>query len=452
MQISTKIGYSAGDFGLSISYFVVGFFYMYYLTDVAGIAPWLAGSVIFIGKLWEGIGNPLAGILSDKTKSAFGQKRAFILFGAIPFAVSFVLLWIIPASYDNGIKFVLAIISLLLYTSAYSVVAVPYMALVPVMTNDYDERTQITGIRAVMSTLGIVLGGGAALLVSSFTDLVLGLRTMAIGFAVFTAMSLLIAARSVKGVEKANNKSSIIVRASLGRYISLMKEKNVAILLAFKFLGAVATGCLIASIPYFAKNVLANTGSSSIGVGIYTICSALLIPVWYKLTRVFDKRRLLLIANSLGAVVLVLTSLLVNRGYTIQFFVGCALLGIIMSSYLLIPYSLVPDLVEFYRHKRGEQHESLYFGLWMTVHQLGIAVSGFMLGGLLSLAGYNGSSEVQTPSAILAIRLAFGFIPGLFLVLAAAVLQKYGITRTIYQKVLSELERHNAHDREAYSP
>jgi Na+/melibiose symporter-like transporter len=448
MQISKKIGYSAGDFGLSISYFVVGFFYMYYLTDIAGITPWLAGSVIFIGKLWEGIANPLAGVLSDKTKSISGQKRAFILFGAVPFAASFALLWLIPASYDEWVKFLLAIFSLLLYTSAYSAISVPYMAMVPVMTSDYDERTQITGIRAVVSTLGIILGGGAALLVSSFSDMVLGLRTMAIGFALFTALSLLIAARSVRDVE-ANNKNAAIVRANLAQYLSVIREKNVVILLVFKFLGAIATGCLIASIPYFAKNVLSNTASSSIGVAIYTISSALLIPVWYKLTQFFDKRRLLLIANCLGAVVLLLTGLLVNQGSTLQFFLGCALLGIIMSSYLLIPYSLVPDLVEFYRHKRGEQHESLYFGLWMTVHQLGIAVSGFMLGAFLSISGYVGSSDVQTDSAILTIRLAFGLIPGLFLVLAAAVLQKYGITRTVYQKVQAELEQREASEPEA---
>jgi len=190
-----KIGYAAGDFGISVSYFVVGFFFMYYLTDIVGMSPWLAGTVVFIGKTCEGLTNPLIGIFNDRTRSRFGAKRLFVLFGSIPFALSFILLWLIPSSLNEWVKFILATSSMLLYSTAYTFVSVPYMALVPVMTDDYDERTQITGIRAALSTLGIVLGGGAALFISSFSDETLGLRIMATGFGIFTALSLLIAAQ-----------------------------------------------------------------------------------------------------------------------------------------------------------------------------------------------------------------------------------------------------------------
>jgi GPH family glycoside/pentoside/hexuronide:cation symporter len=436
-----KIGYSAGDFGISISYFVVGFFFMYYLTDIVGISPLLAGTVILIGKVWEAISNPLVGILNDRTKSRFGKKRVFIFLGAIPFAISFMLLWLIPNSFNESVRFIMALAAFLLYSTAYSVVSVPYMALVPIMTRDYDERTQITGIRAIFSTVGIILGGASALLISSFTDETLGLRTMAIGFGIFTALSLLIAARSVKGVEENDKKSQDTVPARFKQYITIARSRHFLILLIFKFLGAIATGCLMASIPYFARHILVDVGSSTYGLAIYTITSALLIPVWYKLTNRFDKRRLLLIANSLGAIILLAMGIFINDSSAYLFFIGCGLLGIIMSSYLLIPYSLVPDVVDFYRHETGERHESVYFGLWMTVHQLGIAVAGFILGAFLNLLGYAGNAEVQTGSALVAVRLAFGLIPGLFLVFAAIVLQKYGITRAIYQKIQAELKR-----------
>jgi glycoside/pentoside/hexuronide:cation symporter, GPH family len=315
---------------------------------------------------------------------------------------------------------------------------VPYMALVPVMTRDYDERTQIMSLRAVLSTVGIVLGGAAALMVSSFTDEPVGLKVMALFFGTLTAVTLLIAARNVKGVEAEEVRGSRIIQASLPQYLSLLRERYVLILLLFKFLGAVATGSLMAAIPYFAKHILSDTGTSTYGVAIYTMASAALIPAWYKLTRRYDKRRLLLIANCLGAAVLLATSLLVNSGDTGIFFLGCGLLGVIMSSYLLIPYSLVPDLVDYYGRKTGVRHESVYFGLWMTTHQLGIAVSGFILGSFLGAFGYDGSAASQTGPALWAVRLAFGLIPGLFLVICAVVLQKYGITRKVYQDVCAE--------------
>jgi glycoside/pentoside/hexuronide:cation symporter, GPH family len=452
LQTPKKIGYAAGDFGISVSYFLVGFFFMYYLTDIVGMSPWLAGIVVFIGKTWEGLTNPLVGIINDRTGSRFGPKRFFVLFGAIPFAVCFILLWLIPSSLNEALKFLLAVSAMLLYSTAYTFVSVPYMALVPVITGDYDERTQILGIRAVLSTLGLILGGGAALFISSFSNETLGLRVMVTGFAVVTALSLLIAARSVRGLERPSARLSIPFRANLAKYLALPRERQVLILLIFKFLGAIATGCLMASIPYFAKHVLNDTTSSTYGVAIYTVCSALLIPVWYKMTHIFDKRRLLLIANCLGAVVLLGVALLVQQGSPVPFFIGCGLLGIIMSAYLLIPYSFVPDLVDYYAHKTGDRHESVYFGLWMTVHQIGIAVAGLLLGAFLSFYGYDGTAAIQTQSAVLSIRLGFGLIPGLFLVLAALVLQKYGITRKVYQKVQSELERKNNLEPEAPLP
>ena len=433
MRMQKKIGYSIGDFGISISYFVVGFFFMYYLTDIVGLAAWAAGTVIFIGRFWEGLANPLIGIVNDRVRSHLGAKRLFVLFGAIPFAVSFVLLWLIPASAGEWGKFTLATLSMLLYSTAYTLVVVPYMALVPAITDDYDERTQITGLRAILSTAGIVVGGGAALFISSFSDETFGLRVMAVTFGILAALSLLIAARSVKGSEKIVCNPP--TRLNWGTYLGLFKQRNTVILLAFKFLGAIATGCLMASIPYFAKHILTDTESSTYGVAIYTISSALLIPAWYRLTHRFDKRRLLLVANTFGAIILFGVAFLVNSGDNPLFFLGCGLLGTVTSAYLLIPYSLVPDLVDFYKNATGEKCESVYFGLWMTTHQIGIAFSGLLLGFFLGILGYSGSLDVQTDSALLGVRLAFGLIPGVFLVLAALVLQKYGITRGIYQQL-----------------
>jgi glycoside/pentoside/hexuronide:cation symporter, GPH family len=441
MRTWRKIGYGAGDFGISVSYFVVGFFFMFYLTDIAGISPFLAGTIILVGRVWEGICNLLVGTINDRTVSRFGRKRVYVLFGAIPFAICFILLWMTPGTLNDWLKFVLAIASLMLYTTAYSFISVPYMALVPAISSDYDERTQIVGYRAMLSTIGIVLGGGAALLVSSFSDQALGLRTMSIAFAAFTALSLLIAAYSVKGLEKDCKKDMTPFRTRLSQYLAITREKHVLVLLIFKFLGAIATGCLMAAIPYFATHILSESGLSTYGVAIYTVLAAALIPVWYRLTNRFDKRRLLLIANCAGSAVLLATALLVNEGNTLFFFIGCGLLGIIMSAYLLIPYSLVSDLVDYYRYKNKTTHESAYFGVWMTVHQLGIAAAGFILGTFLSLSGYEGSSAVQSPSALLAVRLAFGLIPSLFLIISAVILQKYGITRKVYQDARAKLEQ-----------
>jgi len=441
MRMRNKIGYALGDMGISISYFAVGFFFIYYLTDIVGMDPFLAGLAFFIGKLWDGVNDPLMGILSDRTRSRFGRKRVYVLFGALPMAVSFILLWMIPANAAVWVQFVLAALSMTLYATAYSVVVVPYMALVPVMTADYDERTQITGLRAILSTLATIIGGAAALALSAFPDEVVGLRAITLSFGTFTLISLLIASRSVKGVESQAGTDVAIMQHSLREYLALTVQKNVRWLLALKFLGAIATGTISAALPYFAEYVLGDEGKSTIGLATYVAVSALFIPVWTRLTQRFDKRRLLLIGNAASAVVLLVMGFLGQAGQLLFFYLGCAALGVAMSAYLLIPYSLVPDLVDYYEHETGERHESIFFGLWITVHQLGISFAGLLFGACLAAFGYRGDALTQAASAVFAVRLAFGVIPGLFLVLAALVALRYSVTRETYQQMRRELEQ-----------
>jgi Na+/melibiose symporter-like transporter len=126
-----KLGYAMGDMGISVSYFAVGFFFMFYLTDMVGLSPAAAGLALFIGKLWDGVNDPLMGIISDRTVSRFGKKRVYVLFGSIALAVSFMLLWTVPLGAPAWGRFLWATVSLLLYSTAYTVVVVPYMALVP---------------------------------------------------------------------------------------------------------------------------------------------------------------------------------------------------------------------------------------------------------------------------------------------------------------------------------
>lgn len=435
MKTRNKIGYALGDLGISISYFAVGFFFIYYLTDVVGLDPYLAGLAFFLGKLWDGVNDPIMGVLSDRTRSRFGRKRVYVLFGAVPLALSFVLLWSIPSDASQGIQFVLATLAITLFATTYSVVVVPYMALVPVMSRDYDERTQITGMRAILSTVGTIAGGATAMLLSSFENELVGLRTITISFAIITAGTLIIAAASVRDIEDNPSAESEIMPFEWRRYLAIITDRNVAVLLIHRFLGAIGTGVMMASIPYFTGNILGDPGKSTMGIAIYVVVSALTIPFWNWLTLSNDKRRLLLFANSFTAAVLFGIGFLVGQGQSQAFYAGCVLLGMSMSAYILIPYSLVPDLVEYYENESGERHESIFFGLWITSHQLGISATGLIIGLSLGLFGYDGTATTQTEAALMAVRVSLGVIPGFFLILAAVIVQKYSVTREVFEAI-----------------
>ena len=427
------VGYATGDLGISIAYFALGFFFLYYLTDLVGLPPALAGTVVLVGKLWDGVNDPLIGVLADRTRSKRGRKRVYLLFGAVPFGLSFMLLWWIPPGMATRPAALLAVVLLLLFATTYSLVGVPYQALVPVMTSDYDERTHLVAYKAVLSAVGAVLGGGLAIAVSSQVHVEVSLRLMAVFLGVVIIGTTLLAARAVAPYSERD--TVVIAPVPVGRYVRMLTERSVATLMGYKVLSAVATGVLTAALPFFADTVVGSGATATYALAAYTVMGAAMVPVWAGRSRSIDKRHLMLVSSSLATVLLVLIGFVATAGSTLVFVVGAALLGAAMSAYLVIPASLVPDLVDWYQHERGERHESVFFGLWMSAHQIGVGIAGFVLGVCLSLFGYVGDADAQTAGAVLGVRIAFAVLPAVFLMASALFLQRYAATRAALASV-----------------
>src|SRR3972149_9101130 len=153
----TKLIYGAGDLGFSLTDTTIGVLFAIYLTDVVGLTPGLAALAIFAGRSWDYINDPLIGYLSDRTRTRWGRRRPFLLFGFIPFAVAFTLLWWIPPiSNPYGLAAYYAL-AYLFYDAAATFVYMPYYALTPELTSDYDERTALTSFRMFFSIVGSLI-------------------------------------------------------------------------------------------------------------------------------------------------------------------------------------------------------------------------------------------------------------------------------------------------------
>ena len=100
----TKLFYGIGDLGNAMVNSAIQFFLMKFYTDGALILPALAGNALLIGKVWDAINDPLFGWITDKTKSRFGKRRVFMIFGAIPLAIAIALLWFVPRMIKSGLS------------------------------------------------------------------------------------------------------------------------------------------------------------------------------------------------------------------------------------------------------------------------------------------------------------------------------------------------------------
>ena len=92
----TKLFYGAGDFGFAFVDSCVAVLFAIFMTDVVGLPAKMAALAVFVGKSWDWINDPIIGYLCDRTRTRWGRRRPFLLFGFIPFGLAFLMMWWIP--------------------------------------------------------------------------------------------------------------------------------------------------------------------------------------------------------------------------------------------------------------------------------------------------------------------------------------------------------------------
>ena len=156
----TKLIYGIGDWGTSAASTARNIFWFVFLTNVVGINAGLAGVVVLIGRIWDSINDPLVGTISDRLHSRLGRRRPFLLYGAFPFAFAFVLMFYVPPFESTTALAIYYSVIFLLFDTLYTVVNVPYLALMPELTEQYDERSSLTGWRIAFSILASLVTAG----------------------------------------------------------------------------------------------------------------------------------------------------------------------------------------------------------------------------------------------------------------------------------------------------
>ena len=205
LPVLTKLGFGVGDVGGNLFFTVLSFWGMKYLTDSVLLAGAAAGLAMSAGRLIDAVFDPVLGLLSDRTRTRWGRRRPYLLFGAVPVALVFVFFFNVPISQDQTFLFWWAAITLVVLNMAFSVVNIPYSALTPELTTDYDERMSLGGYRMGFAVIGTMLGAVAfGMVAQAFPgDATRGFFLAGLVFGSVIAGSTLITAVSVREPEHA---------------------------------------------------------------------------------------------------------------------------------------------------------------------------------------------------------------------------------------------------------
>lgn len=437
LLVKTKLLYGVGDIGNALVNSAVQFFLLKFFTDGALILPALASSALLVGKIWDAINDPLMGWLTDRSTHRLGKRRVFMLFGAVPLGISIALLWFVPAGMPALWTFVWIALTFTLFDTLWTLTNVPYYALTSELTDDYDERSSLTAYRMVMAVPAYLVGAAITpAIVGAFALQRTGYAAVGIIYGVLATLALLACAFGIRE-RKITHTPPKSTPPLQSLKIALQNKPFVRLLAAYIVVN-LAFALIKTLMAYFLQYQLNMAAETTLAMGLMLVCVTLSLFVWKKISESLDKGPSYAAGMLIGALAVSLTFFLPHEK-TVWIYPIAALAGFGFGAQWIFPWAMVADVADVDRAKTGEQRSGMYYGVWGLVTKfseaLAIASSGWILTGF----GYVANVE-QTALARLGIRLFFGPIPAVLILIALPLLIWYPITRKTHAAVQQQLE------------
>ncbi len=451
-----KLAYGTGDWSEASYGTLRLIFYAIFLTDVVGLDPRLASVAALIGIVWDAVNDPLVGILTDRMRSRWGRRRPFLLFFAIPFGASFLLLWWAPPWHSQIALAVTITLAFMISDTFETLCGVPFASLLPELTPDYDERTTLTSYRIFFNLLASLVTAVAApaiidaTLAAGLTQQQGYLLVAAIFGGVATIPYLLIFAvvhERYDAIDRPQETVTFLqtVRTAWGnipfRFATVIYMLNwvtfdlVALILPFYLLywisrGNMLTSVNLAGIPLPLESAV---------FALLLVTATVVLPFWSWLAHRLGKHIAYIIGMVFWAGVQI-GIFMVRPGQITLILWMAFLAGLSVSAAHVLPDAMFPDVIEWDELRTGRRQEGIYYGVKNFVRKLTGAFATFIALQVLGWFGYQTPPEgvttfSQSPVTLTAIRVLIGPVGAVLLFSAVITTWFYPLTRERHAKI-----------------
>ena len=436
-----KLFFGIGELSATSSNTIIGFLYLYYLTDVVGLRPAYAGLAILLGKLWDAFTDPLIGTISDRTTSRWGRRRIYLLLGAIPLGLTFFFLWAIPENWGEIAKLIYTSISYMAHMTALTVIVVPYQTLMVEMTDDYDQRTALSSYRTSFNILGGLIAVIAAKLITDGIESpVRGFLVMGIVFGFIISIAPLFPFNGCK--EKIyQNISSFSAKNDVKQIWKNIPFRHVLIM--FLMIWS-SIKLMMAMLVYYVEYYAQLQEYFLPLLIMFQVVATLFVPFWLKISQITGKRKAYIWGTGFFGLTM-LSLILIPPGQVFLSFAIAFLVGIGLSAAQVLSHAIVPDSIDYGYWQSGERKEGVYYGILTFIQKIATASAIGFSGLILDWMGYV-PNTVQNTSALWAIRILLGIFPGILILTGIIAIYRYPITKQFYQKIKIEIEQREQGD------
>ena len=439
LPLATIWAYCLPTVGLGFMGLLFSIFFMKFSTDVLFVAPVAMGLLLGVGRIWDGISDPMAGFLSDRSTAARGRRRSWMFASAIPVGITTVMLWSPPAGV-SGVGLILWLgAALIIYETAMTAFLVPHGALGLELTQKYHERTRLFGYRHVIAAAGSLLGLGAVALLRTADDpRSAAFLISAFGGAAMTGMIFFAATRLPERKDYAG-RGSVRIFDAFGDVFRNPHSRLVFFVYGIETFGAASVGMLA---PYVMQYVINAPELTELFIAVYFVPQFALTPMWLRLARRFSKKSLWLF--SMCSLVLgYATMFFISEGSYVLIFTTVFLLGLGGGCGQVIAPSIQADVVDYDEFLTGERKEGAYVAIWNLVRKAAAGFTAMASGFVLQAVGYEPNME-QTENTKTAMLVLIGLLPAVCYAIGALVFARFSFNEQEHAAVVAVLEERNA--------
>jgi len=442
LSIREKIGFGAGDMAVNIVMITMQLIIAYFYTDIYGLNPADMGVLFIVVRLIDAFSDPVMGMITDKCNSKHGHYRPFMLWFAIPFGVAVYLAFITP-DIAYSYKLAWAYFSYILLTLLFTIVTIPYISLIGVITDDPAERLSANGYRFVLvkvaaflvtivvPALALYLGDGN---MRDGYQPAMGLMGI-LGSILFLVCFFTTKERIKPVIEKTKLKEQAKLLLTNDQWL-LLCAALVLLMCGIVIRGSVGT--------YYAKYYLHGGDiliSPFLATGVTASILAMIASTW--ITKFYCKIKLFRYSQIITFVLCMAMYFAVGQDDIVLAFVFTFLIWFSADLYMPIFWSSIAEAVDYGHRKTGIRVSGLAFGGISFCQKLGMGVAGGLLGYLLSYFNYQADVE-QSEFTLNGIALLVTVIPAIFHLAVGLIMRRYFISNTYYDEIASDLKLANS--------
>lgn len=435
---SRLILFAFGDFAFNLYWQSVMLFLLFYYTDAVRLPVETAALTYMVASIWDGIVNLAAGMLVDRRRGSGGYRRYLVL-GAVPLGVSFVLAYL-PPPFGGAWAAAAVFGGHLLFRTAYAMVNVPYLAMSARISLDSRDRALVAGLRMLFGTAAFVtvtlgtvpiggwLSGGSGMANAYFAA--------AAVFAALASAILLLVGTGVREVPLAEDAVRPSFRACLA---SLARNRAFLTLNAATMAMIVAATVLTKSVLYYYKYVLADEAAGQVALAAMGIAGAVAVPAWVLVCRLAGNRTTWFLACGMGMALLGLFGAFeVRTTGTMRLFLMA--MQAVLTGLNIVFWAMLPNTIEYGERSTGLRVEGTVFGLAALLQRVAIGAATGLLGIMFGAIGYV-ANAAQAPATLAGIHWTVAMVPFVFLALSALLMLLNPLTRHAHAAIVDELAR-----------